>query len=398
MNHVREQWNEGIAPSQREGFRRLVRNTVILVEKACREQHIKPDQLPGPTFRAYQYLKELDLDHLPAPSQEPIPTTKRLHISHIIALCNEIQKDLGNLSSKDDKGKGIEQEKSRLLQKIQRNTGVLEAIFAQSKMGPEALPPQSRRAYQWLKYLNEPGNLDTHLEGLKVARKTLDRYTVQVTHLTSSTRLKPSLQFYHLSAIYKVLAKGKNLTITAHEAFVEAPPEVISALVAAALDRKNKRELKIVRDYAAGDDFIEASLALELMGVDGHTTSDPRLVKSFQRMNRTYFNGKLNQPRLVWNQTITHQKFGHYQPATDTIMISISLDHPDVPEYVLDFVMYHELLHKQLGIQSINGRHYAHTPQFRALERSHSKYQQAQDFLNNYGANRRSSHRRPTKS
>jgi hypothetical protein len=84
---------------------------------------------------------------------------------------------------------------------------------------------------------------------------------------------------------------------------------------------------------------------------------------------------------LTWNRTITHRKFGHYQPTTDTLMVSITLDQAEVPVYAIEFVMYHELLHKQLGVEVVNGRRYAHTSEFRARERAFPHYEQAQVFL-----------------
>jgi hypothetical protein len=62
-------------------------------------------------------------------------------------------------------------------------------------------------------------------------------------------------------------------------------------------------------------------------------------------------------------------------------MISRVLDHPRVPAAAIDLVMYHELLHKRLGVQVINGRQYAHTPAFRQAEREFRGFEAAQAFL-----------------
>jgi len=62
-------------------------------------------------------------------------------------------------------------------------------------------------------------------------------------------------------------------------------------------------------------------------------------------------------------------------------MLSITLDAPDVPEVVVDFVMYHELLHKLLGVTVTNGRCNVHTPEFRAAERRFLQYDQVHAFI-----------------
>ena len=55
-------------------------------------------------------------------------------------------------------------------------------------------------------------------------------------------------------------------------------------------------------------------------------------------------------------------------------MLSISLDDPRVPSSLVDFVMYHELLHKKHGAVLVNGRRLVHSPQFRAEERRFPDY------------------------
>lgn len=102
----------------------------------------------------------------------------------------------------------------------------------------------------------------------------------------------------------------------------------------------------------------------------------------FQTCNVRNFGGKMPRPRgLHWSARINHSTMGSYNLRDDTIMINRGLDNRKVPAYVLDFVMYHELLHKLLGIETSGSRNRAHTPEFRKLEQAHPDYQRAQDFI-----------------
>jgi len=87
------------------------------------------------------------------------------------------------------------------------------------------------------------------------------------------------------------------------------------------------------------------------------------------------------RPRLTWSRSFTGRKFGHYDPIRDTVMVSSSLDRDNVPQYALDFVVFHELLHKELGVDWRNGRAAAHTPEFRAQERRFEQYREAEAAL-----------------
>jgi predicted metal-dependent hydrolase len=62
-------------------------------------------------------------------------------------------------------------------------------------------------------------------------------------------------------------------------------------------------------------------------------------------------------------------------------MISVTLDAASVPASLVDFVMYHELLHKKHGSLIVNGRRLAHSPAFRADERQFAGYEEAERLL-----------------
>jgi hypothetical protein len=96
---------------------------------------------------------------------------------------------------------------------------------------------------------------------------------------------------------------------------------------------------------------------------------DPVLLLSFRRVNEKYFSGIVEECNLVWGQK-SHTKFGSYDFSNDTIkMSSIFLNLLPDKEYLLDYVMYHEILHKKLKYESntLRKRRY-HTSEFRELE------------------------------
>jgi hypothetical protein len=61
-----------------------------------------------------------------------------------------------------------------------------------------------------------------------------------------------------------------------------------------------------------------------------------------------------------------------------TIRVSRVLDSERVPEFVLDWIVYHEMLHHVLPCEGGNGRRRFHTRRFRALERGFERYGEAQ--------------------
>ncbi len=96
---------------------------------------------------------------------------------------------------------------------------------------------------------------------------------------------------------------------------------------------------------------------------------EPELEESFHRVNEQFFNGLMDKPNLVFASESFH-KLGSYEYSSDTINIStIFQDLPDEELRILDYVMYHELLHKKHSFNVKNGRHHAHTKAFRDDEK-----------------------------
>jgi hypothetical protein len=93
--------------------------------------------------------------------------------------------------------------------------------------------------------------------------------------------------------------------------------------------------------------------------------SEPELIESFDRMNKEYFEGMLEKPNLIWGQD-SFRKLGHYEYATNTIMISNIFKGES--EFT-DYIMYHEMLHKKQGRKiTHSGRSIHHDSKFKAEE------------------------------
>jgi|TARA_B100001971_G_C18213060_1_gene552012 hypothetical protein len=95
--------------------------------------------------------------------------------------------------------------------------------------------------------------------------------------------------------------------------------------------------------------------------------SDPVLEESFNRINDKHFFGQIEQPNLVWG-TNSLRKLGHYEYGSDTISMSTIFRKLD--QELLDYVMYHEMLHKKHKFNNKNGRNHHHTKEFRDNERA----------------------------
>jgi len=101
----------------------------------------------------------------------------------------------------------------------------------------------------------------------------------------------------------------------------------------------------------------------------------------FEELNARFFHGLMARPRMSWSQTKTRRILGHYDPAHNAIIISRIFDHPGVPRYVLEYIVYHEMLHLKHPIRLRGSRRCVHSAEFQAEERLFPRAADANAFL-----------------
>jgi len=176
------------------------------------------------------------------------------------------------------------------------------------------------------------------------------------------------------------------LTLRIHRSFVGAPDEVLQAVAIFVESRRGsdraRDALAVLRDHFSRHrgpvrPAARRRLALQSKG----DVFDLRELRD--DLNQRYFDGRL-KVEITWGKggsgaaqscrggrrtrksTI---QLGSYSFEDKLIRIHRALDLPTVPRYVVEAVVYHELLHAALPPVIQNGRRYVHTPEFRRRER-----------------------------
>jgi len=375
FNQVRTQLRDGIPPDEAEAFRKRVTGLVVQVDALCRRHGTTMARLPAPSRTAYRFLKELDLTSLPlAPVGGPPRAESTFRVKNVLAVEGRLARMMwARLPGLLESSPAAQQ----LKRDIERQTSTVEAMCSRNGVNPGALQLPSRRVYCWLKFLADQDNLDLHLRAMERARNAL-------AAVEQSAGSGVELLLLHIQSLWTKRQDAKLVQVKVSEGFISANEEIWSALIRTSVLGRNGTDDQLVREFAQSEDFSEV-----LMEIDGFcelpTDSTRgrvyRLDESFQRVNRAYFGGAMSRPRLEWNRMLTGRKFGHYRQHRDTVMLSVSLDNERVPAHVVDFVMYHELLHKKHGALLVNGRALVHTPVFRADERLFARYEDAQRGL-----------------
>jgi SprT-like family len=101
----------------------------------------------------------------------------------------------------------------------------------------------------------------------------------------------------------------------------------------------------------------------------------------FEQLNRTYFEGSLPRPRLCWSTRIWRAQLGCFDPALNQIVLNRQLDHERIPNYVVEYVLFHEMLHVKHPTRFARCRRESHSAQFRNEEKTFTDYARAMRFL-----------------
>lgn len=105
------------------------------------------------------------------------------------------------------------------------------------------------------------------------------------------------------------------------------------------------------------------------------------LTELFDDVNTKYFDAAIKKPVLTWSPRKTYRVLGHHDATQDTIVISRSLDTPETPRFIVEYVMFHEMLHIAHPTKHVNGRRYNHTAEFRRDERKFPHYRAAENWI-----------------
>jgi hypothetical protein len=109
------------------------------------------------------------------------------------------------------------------------------------------------------------------------------------------------------------------------------------------------------------------------------------LATLFNRLNERYFSNGLARPHIAWSSRSWRRQFGSYDPGPNQIVLNRRMDRPGVPQFVVEYVLYHEMLHVKHPTRRSGCSLISHSPEFRAEEKRYEHFHSARKFLDRLG-------------
>ena len=185
------------------------------------------------------------------------------------------------------------------------------------------------------------------------------------------------------------LREGK-LLVRVSDLLEGAPDYVLKAIAHILLARMYRRPvdrahaLRYRRYVSAQHMSRKAHLVRQMRGrkrihsAQGHTYD---LDAIFEELNTRFFHGLLARPRMTWSGEHARNRLGHYDPAHNAIVVSRVFDHPRLPRVVVEYIVYHEMLHLKHPVRMRGSRRCVHSAEFQAEERLLPRLDEAKRFL-----------------
>lgn len=101
----------------------------------------------------------------------------------------------------------------------------------------------------------------------------------------------------------------------------------------------------------------------------------------FDCLNAQFFAGSLRRPLIGWSTKPWRRQFGCYDPGPDQILLNRRMDRPDVPEYAVEYVLFHEMLHVKHPTRRSGCTLVSHSREFREEEKRFPRFAQARRAL-----------------
>ncbi len=198
-------------------------------------------------------------------------------------------------------------------------------------------------------------------------------------HLQQATGKKISVTLTDNStSMISVRAKEGFFQVRLHRMFLQAGDALI-AEIASFIGRRRGRT-PLIREFILLQSSLirKASPRRCLINPIGKHHDLSEIVRS---VNDEYFGGRITAP-VTWGtrrrgRAVRRRTLGSYSSNTNTVRINPLLDRKKVPSFFIEFIVYHEMLHADMGVGEKEGRRTVHCREFRRREKMFDRYAEA---------------------
>lgn len=187
------------------------------------------------------------------------------------------------------------------------------------------------------------------------------------------------------STMISVRWEPDETVVSLHKMFLSAPKNVMNSL-ACYLRREDENIAHSIRCFIEENvKKLDHTHLLDKMKLSSKGEIYD-LQRIYNDLNAEYFDGDLNL-KITWygkgdQRNRTRTTFGLYHDSLKLIKIHRIMDNPYFPEYVVAYIIYHEMLHNVCpSYHDEKGIHRIHSKEFKIREKAFKNYHLAQNWI-----------------
>ncbi len=199
------------------------------------------------------------------------------------------------------------------------------------------------------------------------------------------------VEFYpYSSLVLTIRRRGDTLFVRFSDLLDRAPLDVLEGAAALLLARvyRKRSQRTLTQPYI---DYAKSNRTRERIGKMRRQRVRPRhtgpegkhfdLAALFEKLNQKYFAGVLQRPTIGWSMRSWRRQFGCFDPGPNQILLNRRMDRPGVPQFAVEYVLYHEMLHVKHPTRRSGCSLISHSPEFRAEEKCFEHFAAARKAL-----------------
>jgi hypothetical protein len=359
VGQIRRELAEAVTESRSAALREAAVTARRRVDELLGRLGARWTDLPRPSGQAYLYLEELGGSEGSRWPQLQEPSSERRGRMRFPGLRRRFEGVLDTLSEVSAR------DLPAISKTIRAHSSSIEGEIERLALRPDQITSESRAIRGWLAFFSDHRQLGQYHSAC--ARATC-AFAAELSAGRASA--SPRVHLRPVSAMYRIRpSRGKRVRVHLPTPAMTFDDEIFVSLAGLAMRRH--RDRRRILEAMTAEEYRAIDATLELLGgpVEASAGTCHHLAESFDRVNREYFGGSMSRPKLTWSRSPCRRKLGHYDPVRDAVVLNLVLDSPRVPQYALDYIMYHELLHRKHGVTWRNGQARVHTAQFKEEER-----------------------------
>jgi hypothetical protein len=235
------------------------------------------------------------------------------------------------------------------------------------------LNEKTQQNLNFISWLINKNNYEILCEKLQYANNTLKK----------ELKFKFVIKIIPTKYIWRIKKTKDNFEITINIGFLAADQNTFNTLLNKISSKNTAKLNDPISKFILSKEYLELNQIF--YKIEKKQTKEKNSVydleKFFFELNEKYFHNEIKKPLLKWSKKNNYCKFGEYIPTKHEIIISKSLDNPKIPELLVKYILYHEMLHIKYPTKLTESGFNIHHQEFKFHEKKYENYQEAEKLL-----------------